>query len=164
MQPSRVIDAKPWQSKSIVNLWNPHMVRKSCRMDILATPTQYKNYRFPSKSSATSCGCTSVPVCAFAPKREADPLPVCLFIDYSSLFCSLRSTFLVWKFVSRMVAIEKLRWYQSLQKREALQMNKWGFLIALIVESCIFVADATPFSSDIPSTSGAESLVKNYVD
>jgi hypothetical protein len=63
-----------------------------------------------------------------------------------------------------MVAIEKLRWYQSLQKREALQMNKWGFLIALIVESCIFAADATPFSSDIPSTSGAESLVKNYVD
>ena len=43
-------------------------------------------------------------------------------------------------------------------------MKKWGFLIALTIESCIFAADATPFLQDIPSTSGVESLVKNYVD
>jgi hypothetical protein len=43
-------------------------------------------------------------------------------------------------------------------------MKKWGFLIAVVVESFIYTADATPPSPDTPSTSGVESLVKNYVD
>jgi hypothetical protein len=43
-------------------------------------------------------------------------------------------------------------------------MKKWGGFIALTVATCIFAADATPFLQDIPSTSGVESLVKNYVD
>ena len=43
-------------------------------------------------------------------------------------------------------------------------MKKWVFLIALIVESFICTADATPPSPDAPSTSGVESLVKSYID